>query len=74
MSDPKLFKVPPDVIVLGQESGMVGLMAWPTYTHQEVIDVIDLLPTHCTEDYNRVILLQKFIKFINLIGICPQCN
>ena len=59
MLDPQPFKVPPDVIVLGQESGMVGLMTWPTYTHQEVIDVIDLLPVECTEDYDRVILLQK---------------
>ena len=46
---------------------MVGLMDWPTYTHQEVIDVIDLLPTHCTEDYDTVILLQKSIDFINFL-------
>ena len=65
--DPQLFKVPLDVVLLGQESGMVGLMDWPTYTHQEVIDVIDLLPTHCTEDYDRVILLQKIINFINFL-------
>ena len=25
-----LFKVPPDVVLLGQESAMVGLMSWPT--------------------------------------------
>ena len=67
MLDPQLFKVPPDVVLLGQENGMVGLMDWPTYTHQEVIDVIDLLPTHCTEDYDRVILLQKIINFINFL-------
>ena len=59
MLDPEQFKVPPDVIVLGQESGMVGLLSWPTYTHQEVIDQIDMLPPQCTEDYDRVILLQK---------------
>ena len=67
MLDPQLFKVPLDVVLLGQESGMVGLMDWPTYTHQEVIDVIDLLPTHCTGDYDRVILLQKIINFINFL-------
>ena len=59
MLDPQLLKVPPDVVLLGQESGMVGLMAWPTYTHEEVIDLIDLLPAECTEDYDRVTLLQK---------------
>ena len=59
MLDPQLFKVAPDVVLLGQESGMVGLMEWPNYTHQEVIDLIDLLPAECTEDYDRVILLQK---------------
>ena len=57
MSNPTLFKVPPDVVLLGQENGMVGLMSWPTYTHQEVIDIIDMLPTECTEDYDRVIFL-----------------
>ena len=59
MLDPQLFKVPLDVVFLRQQSGMVGLMDWPTYTHQEDIDVIELLPTHCTEDYDRIILLQK---------------
>ena len=57
MSNPTLFKVPPDVVLLGQENDMVGLMSWPTYTHQEVIDIIDMLPTECTEDYDRVIFL-----------------
>ena len=33
MLDPQLFKIPPDIILLGQESGMVGLPNWPTYTH-----------------------------------------
>ena len=57
MSNPTLFKVPLDVVLLGQENGMVGLMSWPTYTNQEVIDIIDMLPTECTEDYDRVIFL-----------------
>ena len=55
-----LFKVPPDVVLLGQESAMVGLISWPTYTHQEVVDLIDMLPTSCTDDFDRVIFLLNY--------------
>ena len=55
MLNADLFKVPPDVVLLGQESAMVGLISWPTYTHQEVVDLIDMLPTSCTDDFDRVI-------------------
>ena len=54
MLNAELFKVPPDVILLGQESAVVGLLSWPTYTHQEVVDLIDLLPTSCTDNFDRV--------------------
>ena len=57
MLNAELFKVPPDVILLGQESAMVGLLSWPTYTHQEVVDLIDLLPTSCTDNFDRVYFL-----------------
>ena len=50
-----MLKVPPDVVLLGQESAMVGLISWPTYTHQEVVDLIDMLPTSCIDDFDRVI-------------------
>ena len=66
LSNPNLSKVPPDVVLLGQQNGMVGLLSWPTYTHQEVIDIIDLLPTECTKDYDRAIF---FIKVSNLLTI-----
>ena len=59
MLDADLFKVPPDVVLLGQETAMVGLMSWPNYTHQELVDMIDNLPTACTDDFDRVI---SFIK------------
>ena len=60
MLNADLFKVPPDVVLLGQESTMVGLISWPTYTHQEVVDLIDVLPTSCTDDFDRVIFLLKY--------------
>ena len=53
---------------------MVGLMAWPTYTHQEVIDVIDLLPAECTEDYDRVILLQKLYTLLVFFIKSTKCQ
>ena len=59
MLNADLFKVPPDVVLLGQETVMVGLISWPTYTHQEVVDMIDLLPTECTDDFDRVIFFIK---------------
>ena len=60
MLNADLFKVPPDVVLLGQESAMVGLISWPTYTHQEVVDLIDMLPTSCTDDFDRVIFLLNY--------------
>ena len=57
MLNAELFKVPPDVILLGQESAVVGLMAWPTYDQQEVVDLIDQLPTSCTDNFDRVYFL-----------------
>ena len=59
MLNTDLFKVLPNVVPLGQESAMVGLMSWPTYTHQEVVDLIDMLPTSCTDDFDRVIFFIK---------------
>ena len=64
MLNADLFKVLPDVVLLGKESAMVGLMSWPTYTHHEVVDLIDMLPTSCTDDFDRVIF---FIKLYNLL-------
>ena len=60
MLNADLFKVLPDVVLLGQESAMVGLISWPTYTHQEVVDLIDMLPTSCTDDFDRVIFLLNY--------------
>ena len=60
MLNADLFKVLPDVVLLGQESAMVGLISWPTYTHQEVVDLIDMLPTLCTDDFDRVIFLLNY--------------
>ena len=39
---------------------MAGLISWPTYTHQEVVDLIDMLPTSCTDDFDRVIFLLNY--------------
>ena len=43
--------IPIDVINLGKEKGLIGLDAWPMYTHNQMVQLINQLPEQYCVDY-----------------------
>ena len=43
--------IPIDVINLGKEKGLIGLDAWPLYTHNQMVQLINQLPQQYCVDY-----------------------
>ena len=53
--------IPPDVILLGENKGVVGVAEWPIFTLQDTIDKLDTLDQVYHQDQHRV-------------SKNPQCN
>ena len=46
--------IPPDVILLGEIKGVVGMAEWPIFTLQDTIDKLDTLDQVYCQDQDRV--------------------
>ena len=52
--DPVLNTFPEDVLLHGENFGIVSLEAWPSYTRQQVMDKVDNLDKMYCQDFDRV--------------------